>query len=1532
MPAPKALAVRPTVSTAVAAPTKQPPETTGSAPSPMAASNAAVAAALVGGGPVTGPPFPGRPARVAPNPAGNGATAQNMVGNSAVATAGRGEAGAAPPAAQGTEAPGAPGAVEVKARSGPEADPKFTVLKKDVRQKKRSLAASHPPPRTEAGSAQDAALPPKDDEVAQGKTANAEKMNEAKPKDFDKDAFIRAVEKAIADKAPKNLDEADKFAGSGKADEVRAEVHGQVGEGKSDSAEQISTRTAAPPDTSAAVPKKVVPMSADRPPGTPGAPNPAQAVPDKLPPSATDLSAGPAEVNQRMAHAQVTEGQLRKSNEPTFAKALGEKKIAERHSETAPGAMRKYEVNELRASTARARQLGVAAMGAMGAQRVRTGQQVDTGKTGTKSRDEEKRAQVTAVLQGVFDTMKEDVEAILEGLDKLVDDQFGRGEKAARDAFTAEHKRKMDEYKDRRYSGVTGKLRWVRDKFAGLPAEADKIFEEARDNYVRRMRQVISGVADSIGAELNRAKRRIAQGRTEMQTAVRKLPADLQSIGRQAAAEFTDKFDELTQSVDDKGTQLVDTLATKYTEALKAVDDEIAAEKEKNKGLVAKAMDAVKAVINTILELKRLLLSVLAKAASAVMLILKDPIGFLRNLVSAVGAGLRQFLRNIGHHLQQGILSWLLGKTAEAGIELPAKFDTQGVVKMLTGLLGLTWTNIRARITRKAPGMEPAIAAAETSLPLVADVRKRGVAAMWDDLQTRVGDLRKDLLDKVIAYVTPTIVVAGIMWVISLLNPASAFVRAVKLIIDIVRFIVTQARQIFEFVNAVLDAVIAIARGGSGGVPGLIERALVRSIPVLLGFLAALLGVGGIAAKVKQIVQALSKPVDRAVDWVIDKIVGLVKKLWAKIKSKFEKPKPKPRPDRKRPDKPRRPRKRRPDRRRRRPQRKDRPDPRKKPAAKRSRKDMLRALDAAVREATRLLDAEGATEDSVRQGLPDIKKRHRLTRIQLERAAPGTYFVTAAINPTKRTSYKDLFPYKIGKASGRFTTRRHPHSVVQLRAIMVPFTMEASDRWIGFVVNMAAIPGEIKKDVATRYLDQGWQDTGAKNAQDLAAARTAVVIGINTFERLNPQEGDAIRNAVNSVDRKPELLLAVFGFLWTPQWIRAKDETPVDIEEVRAAYQHLRGRNKKRAEANEKGMRDKGALPYGLFREEVLGSSYTNRAVELLREVNNQVHIVSQDADTGVATISGKGVLKAYEKVLSGMDRHPLLTIGGYHFEGFDWGKNADRRAKQLTRLANGLDRAVREAIARKYPQMLYPTEPNMLIKAWDRSHPNGIFQNARMRALLEVQGKTFGVRSAEGRALRDMMMKLFGEDFSVVYAPDASTGTSPLPDDHARGLTVTVANVRRALRGRMLQRGREVDIRVAHRMYALLIQSQTTASARTLAREFSRAARLGQDVQRELLTTVFVHVENVAMLMADNPRLNVSSPAVRAQLQQLEVSVIEMVGSDIGRENERYRQAIGKAHEITKEIISAMTAPELSGLWKRISRVLDDVTKKPPR
>ncbi|MFD4997623.1 hypothetical protein [Streptomyces buecherae] len=769
-------------------------------------------------------------------------------------------------------------------KPSPAQAPGFRRVKADVGTKKQTIK-QHQPATTESRSAQDAAVAPPDDKEAQGKAAQAEKMNAAKPGEFNKQAFIDAVNKAIADQAPKNLNEADKFADSGKADQVREQVDGKVTDGKKTSAKDIETTTKAAPDTSKAKTKKVTPMTADKPPGNPGAPSADDAVPDKQPPEVTDFSDGPRQNDKAMADAEVTEKQLAKGNEPQFDEALSEKKKAEDHAKKAGPQGRQAEDAELADAKAGAAAAGASAMASLTATRSEAGQKVDGGKGETKSKDEKKREEVTAKLQKVFDATKKDVESTLEGLDKKVDDQFTKGEKAAKDAFTEDHKRRMEKYKDKRYSGFRGKLRWVKDKFKGLPEEGLNIFKESRKLYVSKMQGVISSIADTIGTELGKAKARIRQGRSELKAEVDKLPEDLKKYGQEAAKDFEGKFEDLETKVNDKSDELVQTLAQKYTEALNKVDDEIKKLQDANKGLIAKAKDAIVGAIKTIMELKNLLMGILAKAASAIGKIIKDPIGFLGNLVKAVGAGLNLFTSNILDHLKKGLVAWLLGTATKEGIEIPAKFDMKGIIQLVGSMLGLTWDNLRARIVGKGVP-EPAMEKVEQSVPVAGALSREGPAGAMDEIQADTGDLKTKILDDLKAYLVPTVIIAGISWIVSLLTPASAFVRAVKGIIDIVTFIVNQGAQIVEFVNAVLDAVIAIAGGGSAGVPKMVEAALAASIPLLIGFLAALVGVGGLANKVKSVLRAAGRPVKRA----LDKIVGLIAKkgreLWSKFKKK----------------------------------------------------------------------------------------------------------------------------------------------------------------------------------------------------------------------------------------------------------------------------------------------------------------------------------------------------------------------------------------------------------------------------------------------------------------------------------------------------------------------------------------------------------------------------------------------------------------------------------------------------------------------
>jgi hypothetical protein len=1416
----------------------------------------ALARAVAPGGIPTGPPpsapggVPTGPVPVEPGPATLRAAAPEA------ATARQPAAGVGP-AMRPDRATGR--GEPATGRRTPGRDPKFQALEADVATKKRAVGSSHPPARVEAHAAQAAAVPPADDREARGKIAHTEDMNAAQPREFDKAAFIRAVGEAIARKAPKNLDEADKFGESGKAEEAKQEIQGQVGEGKDASASEIAATTAQPP-APAPDAKTVVPLSPDRVPVGPAAPNPANAAPDALPPSATEMSSGPEQLDRQMADVQVTEPQLARSNEPAFTKALGEKNTVERHSAAAPGRMRADEATEIKEVKTTAGQQGRAVMADMHGTRTRTGQQVGTGKTGAKGRDEQKRAQVTAILQRVFDRTKADVEKTLSDLDGKVDRQFTDEEKSARERFTAEHEDGMRRYKDERYSGWDGKLRWVRDLFADLPEEASRIYERAKDNYLAAMRQVIVRIADTVEVQLRRAKDRIAAGRAELTAAVEKLPADLRAIGREAATEFDDRFAELKDTVNEKGTELVDTLATRYTDAVKAVDEEIAREKEKNKGLVSKAADAIGGVLKAIIELKNLLLGVLRKAAAAIGAILKDPIGFLGKLISAVGGGLKLFMKNIGRHMQAGVLQWLLGTTSSAGLQLPAKFDARGIFMLLATLLGLSWANIRGRITRKVP--EEAVRTAETGVPLVAAVKKQGVGGMWADLQSRVGDLKKELISKVIAYLTPTIIIAGITWILSLLNPASAFIRACKMIIDIVRFIVTQGRQIIEFVNSVLDAVLAIARGGQGGVPALVGRALARSIPVLIGALAAILGIGGIAGKVKQIFQTLAKPVNRAVDWVIDKIVGLVKKLWARLKAAFDRRRKKRawrkehrrklRPDRRRLPWPRRRRDRRPD--------KDKPRPK---------------------------DRAGPEELS-----------------------------------------EERFPYKIGPAQERVKVARIA-VIDRIHGLRVP--MQGNDPVTGFVINMPATPSDVKSNprMAVRYLDDAW---GGASGENVAAARTAVVIGVNTFEHLDPaQDADArqeVAQVLPRIKRRAEQLMAAFGFVWTPKWRHKTKNRDAPMFEVRRAYQRLTGAEKRQAVAsNERAWRDEHKLPYGIFREEVLLSPYTQRAVEILSKVNQQVYVVSQDPDTEVTAPSGQGFLKAYDEILRDVDNDPILVIGGYHFEGFDWGPLAKSRTAQLTLLANRLDRAMRAAIGRAYPQLLYPTEQSMLIKVWERDPSRQIrlvFQDAQALAMLRAsQGGIWGVGRDEGRHMGEWLKERYG--ISVAYRPEAGVSTSALPEDPRRGYTMTPEHVHEFAAGHERFR----DLR-PNPVYAALMQSQSVVGAFKLASAFAQSHPIDQATRTRLREVVFSHVEEAAKAMAANPSLTVNSRQIRRLLNRLDRGVLRTLKRSPS-ENREAQEAVRMAGRVAHEMITSMTADELRGLWVQLHRLLRDIMRDLP-
>ncbi|MBR8835455.1 MAG: hypothetical protein DSM106950_15890 [Stigonema ocellatum SAG 48.90 = DSM 106950] len=88
--------------------------------------------------------------------------------------------------------------------------------------------------------------------------------------------------------------------------------------------------------------------------------------------------------------------------------------------------------------------------------------------------------------------------------------------------------------------------------------------------------------------------------------------------------------------------------------------------------------------------------------------------------------------------------------------------------------------------------------------------------------------------------------------------------RACKAIYEIVKFFIERAQQIADLINAILDAIGAIASGAIDQAVKGVENALAKALPVVISFLASLLGLGGIAQKVQAIFQKLRRPIEKA--------------------------------------------------------------------------------------------------------------------------------------------------------------------------------------------------------------------------------------------------------------------------------------------------------------------------------------------------------------------------------------------------------------------------------------------------------------------------------------------------------------------------------------------------------------------------------------------------------------------------------------------------------------------------------------------
>jgi hypothetical protein len=239
-------------------------------------------------------------------------------------------------------------------------------------------------------------------------------------------------------------------------------------------------------------------------------------------------------------------------------------------------------------------------------------------------------------------------------------------------------------------------------------------------------------------------------------------------------------------------------------------------------------------------------------------------------------------------------------------------------------------------------------------------------------MQAFVGNIKAMVLDAIIDWVITKVITSAITKVATMFNPAGAIIQAIIMVYNVGTWLAANLGKILDFIESVLNSVDRIANGDIGGAASFIEQALARMIPILIGFLASMIGLGGLGDKIKSFINKVQTAVGKAVDFVIDKVFNFAKKIIGKVTGKRKDGKPDERtPEQKQAD-----------------------------------------LDKAMVEADAALYDPEADIASLNKRLKQIKDKYNLVRLELVKDArtetSETDHVIGEVNPTKVTKPKNF--------------------------------------------------------------------------------------------------------------------------------------------------------------------------------------------------------------------------------------------------------------------------------------------------------------------------------------------------------------------------------------------------------------------------------------------------------------------------------------------------------------------------------------------
>ena len=744
-------------------------------------------------------------------------------------------------------------------------------------------------PETKLKQTEKAVEPPTDEAQSRANASQVETVDQVKEPEPDEAKAKEELDAALDKAVPSSLEEVDEFKEEGKGRVVGQAVKGAV---VTDTQEVQATyqKIEETPEPETQEPSETLP-EIETPPETPPL-DMGTGVVGTVQEEHTDLSDFENETEAMLEEQPIPVEELEKVDEGDLAEAMQERKKVKEQVKEGPKEVKKLEQEEKqkvdqdlkkeekegRKKMQEERQKGLA--GAKGDQQ------------NTKKTIEQQRKEVTDHINGIYEKANTTVKEKLEALEKQALADFDKGQAKATQTFEDNVNSRINAFKRRRYDRFGGSLLWAKDKLLGMDdlPEVENIFESEKSTFIRTIDQLIKQITKENQRVIQECKDLVANAKKEIETYVAGLGPALQKTGQEALTAMKTKLDALDKQINDKEQELQKKLAEKREAAIQAIEEKIEAMKEEMSGLVSKIGNLLLEVALKFFKwaLKKAgfdatqLMNIINKGKAVISAIVDDPIGFIMNLVNAVKGGIDNFVKNIKKHLIGGLISWLTGAMADVPIQLPDTWNLKGILSLILQVLGLTYDRIRAKLVKRLG--ERVVSIVETSVEIVKTLITEGPIGLWEMIKAKADEIKQQVMDGIRNWVITELVKQAVIKLVSFLNPAGAIVQAIIAIYNTVMFFVENWQRIVDFVDGVFNSIGNIAKGQISAASQKVEQVMAMTIPIILNFLARLIGLGNIGKTVTGIIKKVRKPIDRVVDAVIDKVVGFAKKLVGKAK------------------------------------------------------------------------------------------------------------------------------------------------------------------------------------------------------------------------------------------------------------------------------------------------------------------------------------------------------------------------------------------------------------------------------------------------------------------------------------------------------------------------------------------------------------------------------------------------------------------------------------------------------------------------